>query len=76
MRMHTTLILSGMAAGAVAAAMALAPNASAQTGMPSCHAAGEPVNVCHSRGDFQGDFSQPIQQPSQFQYPYGWLQGL
>ena len=76
MRMHATLILSGMAAGAVVAAIALAPSASAQTGMASCHAAGEAADVCHSRGDFKGDFSQPSQQPSRFQYPYGWLQGL
>jgi hypothetical protein len=75
-RMHPTLILSGMAAGAVAAAIALAPSASAQPGTPSCHGGSHAANVCQSGGDFQGDFSQPITDPSPFQYPYGWLQGI
>jgi hypothetical protein len=74
MRMHPTLILSGMAAGAAAAAIVLAPNASAEPSAPPCHAIGQAENVCQSPGNYQGDFSQPVEQPSQFEFP--WLQGM
>jgi hypothetical protein len=74
MRMHPTLILSGMAAGAAAAAIALAPNASAAPITPPCHVAGQAENVCQSPDNYQGDFSQSVQQPSQFEFP--WLQGM
>jgi hypothetical protein len=73
MRMHPTLILSGMATGAVAAAIALAPNASAEPSAPTCNLAGQAQNVCQSPGNFQGDFSHPVEQPSTFEFP--WLQG-
>jgi hypothetical protein len=71
--MHPTLIPSGMAAGAVAAALALAPNASAEPGTPPCHLTGQSQTMCQSPGNYQGDFPQPVEQPSQFDFP--WLQG-
>ena len=52
MRMHPTLILSGMAAGAVAAAIALAPSASAQPG--SHRASGEPGRTLPVAGRLPG----------------------
>jgi hypothetical protein len=53
--------------------MALAPSASAE---PGRHRHGEPRGErCQSRGDFRAT-SQPITDPSPFQYPYGWLQGI
>ncbi len=76
MKMHPTLVLSGMAAGAVAAAIALSPNASAQPNAQSCHVIGQARSVCQSPGNYEGDFSQPIHQPSPYEYPYGWLQAL
>lgn len=74
MKLHPTLILSGMAAGAVAAGIALAPNASAEPASPSCHVTDQTQNVCQTPGNYQGDFSQPVQQPSQVEFP--WLQGM
>jgi hypothetical protein len=74
MKMHPTLILSGMAAGAVAAAIALAPNASAEPAAPPCHVSGQAQNVCQSPGNYQGDFSHPVEQPSQVEFP--WLAGM
>jgi hypothetical protein len=76
MKIQPTLILSGMAAGAVAAAIALAPNASAATESPSCHDAGQAAAVCQSPGNYEGDFSQPVEQPVPFEYPYGFLQSI
>jgi hypothetical protein len=74
MKIHSTLILSGMAAGAVAAGIALAPNASAEPTAPSCHATDSAQNVCQSPGNYQGDFSHSVEQPSQVEFP--WLQGM
>jgi hypothetical protein len=70
--MNATLILSGMAAEAAAAAIALAPNASAAPSTPPCHLTGESQNTCQSAGNYRGGFSAPVQQPSQFEFP--WLQ--
>jgi hypothetical protein len=76
MKMQPTLILSGMAAGAIAAALVLSPNASAAPGAPSCGAASQVQAACQSPGNYQGTFAPQVQQPSEFQYPYGWLQNL
>lgn len=76
MKLQPTLILSGMATGAVAAAIVLSPNASAQPVAPICDVTGQVQSFCKSAGNYQGNFSQQVPQLTQFEYPYGWLQTL
>jgi len=54
----------------------MAPNASAATESPSCDDAGQTSAVCQSPGNYEGNFSQPVEQPVPFEYPYGWLQSI
>jgi hypothetical protein len=68
MKIQPTLILSGMATGAVAAAIALSPNASAQPVAPVCDVTGQVQSGCQSPGNYQGNFSALVRQPSQFGY--------
>lgn len=63
----TTLILSAMAAGAVAAGIALAPNASAEE--PTCRTTPDTSVVCQSPGEYEGNFSEPSTPQPQFPFP-------
>ncbi|BBY30674.1 hypothetical protein [Mycolicibacterium sediminis] len=76
MTFQPTLILTGLAAGAIAAGIALAPNASAALGSPSCQDGAQSSTICQSPGNYQGTFGPTTQAPSQFGYPFGFLQGF
>jgi hypothetical protein len=73
MKIQPTLILAGLAAGAVAAGISLAPNASAATELASCQNRGQETTVCQTPGNYEGQFAPTIEAPSQFEYPYGFL---
>jgi hypothetical protein len=76
MKIQPTLILTGLAAGAVAAGIALAPNASASVSAPACSSAGQSSTVCQSPGNYQGQFGPTVQAPAPWAYPYGFLTDL
>ncbi|MBJ7383963.1 MAG: hypothetical protein JHC55_05675 [Mycolicibacterium sp.] len=73
MLIQPTLILAGLAAGAVAAGISLAPNASAATELASCQNRGQETTVCQTPGNYEGQFAPTIEAPSQFEFPYGFL---
>ena len=76
MTFQPTLILTGLAAGAIAAGIALAPNASASLGSPACQDGVQSSTICQSPGNYQGRFEPTTEAPSQFEYPYGFLSGI
>lgn len=80
MGLHPTFILTGMAAGAIAAGIVLAPSAvtstSAAPSAQTCHDAGPSATVCQAPGDWRGDFAPQIQQAAVSAYPFGWLEAL
>ncbi len=74
MTVQPTLILAGLAAGAIAAGIALSPSASADA--PSCSDGARTPAVCETPGDYEGRFGPTAPAPSPFEYPYGFLTGI